>query len=281
MAVDACLIACTCMRRNAARRTYRRTSAAVRILAIAAHYAAERLGQPCGPIFGDLLARHNLPNDIPRTPQYVQRVVDRFEKTGDVKDSERTGRPPSIPPSLVKECADILRKGYEYNGQQCWYVSVDEAAQTSPHMARLIGEARCTPRDMWKAVQRSTPDLIFKKLEVKMPLEPEVKAARQEAAAKGLQLTEGDLMRMVFIDEKTIYAHPCTSVTVICPVGTELTIAEDRRLLKGGKRNFVVVKGIFAVNAVIGPVLWRPLSGTDGYNTPYKVGCPAGLPKFH
>jgi hypothetical protein len=78
-------------------------------------------------------------------------------------------------------------------------------------------------------------------------------------------------MRMVFIDEKTIYACPCTSVKVICPRGTELTIGEDWRLLKGGKRSVVVVKGIFAVNAVIGPVLWRPLSGTDGYDTPYKV----------
>lgn len=263
--------------RSTTRRNYRRTSTTIRALALAAHFVAQRLGQPSAPIFGDLLAKHNLPDDIGRKQQFVERVADKFEKTGDMKDASRSGRPPSIPPSLVKECADILREGYEYNGLQCWYVSVEEAARVSPRMARLIGKAQCSPKDMWKAVQRSTPDLILKKLEVKMPLEPDVKAARQEAAAKGMQLTEEDLMRMVFIDEKTIYARPCTSVKVICPRGTELTIGEDWRLLKGGKRSVVVVKGIFAVNAVIGPVLWRPLSGTDGYDTPYKVRCRAPL----
>jgi hypothetical protein len=173
------------------------------------------------------VAGHDLPDDIPKTQQYVHRVLDRFGKMGDINVFARTGGLSTIPSSLLKECAGFLRKVCECYGQQCWYVSVEDAARTSPRMARLIGEAQCAPREMWKAMQRSTPDLILGRMEVKMLLEPEAKASRQEATTQGLQLTEEDLMRMVFIDEKTIYAHPCTSVNVICPVGTELQIAEE------------------------------------------------------
>jgi hypothetical protein len=45
-------------------------------------------------------------------------------------------------------------------------------------------------------------------------------------------------MCVVLIDEKTIYAHPCTNVTVICPVGTELPSAEDWPFTKGWKEEF-------------------------------------------
>lgn len=150
-------------------------------------------------------------------------------------------------------------------------MSVEEAGKFSPAMADILKKANCSPKKLWQAVQRSRPNLIKKTIHIRPPLSPEVRSERQSAAELYGSLTEEDLKRIVFIDEKTLYVKPCTAVGCICPKGTFLPICEDGRLLKGGRRNRLVIKGIFAVNPVIGAVLWRPLSGSCGFETPYKV----------
>ncbi len=197
--------------------------------------------------------------------------MERFKKTGGIADEPREGRPSKIPPHLVDECADILSLGYISKGQQCWYTSVDEAVQFSAPMARAFGEAQCTPEEMWKAVHDAHPSLVKRKLEVRPPFSPELKADREQRAREGSELNLKQREEMVFMDEYTIRLTPSTSLPALCPTGTKLPIAEDTRLLKKGKQNEFILKGIFAVNAVLGPVLWRPLSGTTGYETPYKV----------
>jgi hypothetical protein len=84
----------------------------------------------------------------------------------------------------------MLKKEYEYYGQQCWYASIEEATQTSPRMARLIGEARqCTQRHL-EGCAKVNPRPHLKEMEVNMPLEPKVKATGMEAATKRLELTQ-------------------------------------------------------------------------------------------
>ena len=259
------------VRRRADVGARRYASEEARVLAIAAYLIAEKTDADASPVFGELMSQHGVQDIVNDHRHFVQRTYGRFRRTLSVADRDRMGRPASIPPDLVKACADTLAEGHQYMGTKCWFASVEEASLISPQMARVLGQAGCTPEQMWKAIKRADSTLVRKTLEVKVPLSPKVRAARQEAAMRGQSLTQDDLERMVFIDEKTIEVQPCTSIKVICPRGTTLPIFEDQRLSKRGKRDKLIIKGIYAVNAIIGAVLWRPLSGTTDYESGYKV----------
>jgi hypothetical protein len=222
-------------------------------------------------MYEELLQQHEIGHPVEDKQRFVNRTVERFNKTHDITDEPRKGRPRKIPPHLVDECADILRVGYISNGQQCWYTSVEEAIKFSPQMAWAFGQAECTPKGMWKAIHTAHPSLVKRKLEVRPPISPGLKAEREQRAQEGSELTEVQRAELVFMDEYTMRLTPCTSIPVLVPKGTKLLIGEDSQLLKKGKKNEFILKGIFAVNAAVGPVLWRPLSGTTGYKTPYKV----------
>jgi hypothetical protein len=241
------------------------------VLAVAAYLIAEKTDAPASPIFGELMSQHGIQDVVNDHCHFVQRTYERFQRTLSVADRDRMGRPANIPPDLVRACTDILAEGHQYMGTQWWFASVEEASQISPRMAGVLGQAGCTPEQMWTAIKKADSTLVRKTLEIKVPLSPEVRAARQEAAIRGESLTQEDLERMVFIDEKTIEVQPCTSIKVICPRGTKLPIFEDQRLSKRRKRDKLVIKGIYAVNSIIGAVLWRPLSGTTDYKSGYTV----------
>jgi hypothetical protein len=219
-------------------------SEAARVLAVAAYLIAKETDAQASSIFGELMSQHGVQDVVSDHRHFVQRTYGRFRRTLSVADRDRMGRPANIPLDLVKAGADILAEGHQYMGMKCWFASVEEASEISPQMAGVLGQAGCTPEQMWTAIKKAHSTLVRKTLEVKVPLSPKVRAARQEAAIRGQSLTQADLERLVFIDEKTIEVQPCTSIKFICPRGTTLPIFEDRRLSKRGKRDKLVIKGI-------------------------------------
>lgn len=261
----------TCRCRSTPRRTCSHTSAKARILAVAAWIAATLLNEDKTTIFGQLLTANNAVGPSTKWPRFLSLTWKRFCETGDVNDAPRSGRPADIELPHVEEAANILEKGYIHNGRQCWYVNVEEAAKFCPAMAEVLRKADCTPKKMWKAVQRHRPNLVKKTIHVRPPFSQQLRFERLLAAEKCLYLTEEELMRIVFIDEKTLYVRPRKAVECICPKDTVLPICEDFRLVNKGKKAAIKIKCIFAVSPTIGAVLWRPLSGSDGYTTRYKV----------
>jgi hypothetical protein len=248
-----------------------RSSPAARILAIAAWIAAKFTNVKDSVLYGQLLEEHGVVYPGKDKRRFVRRTVEKFKETHDIADEPGGGRPRKIPPHLVDECADILRLGYISKGQQCWYASVDEAVKFSAPMARAVGQAKCTPKEMEKAIQTAHPSLVRRTLEVRPPISPDLKADRERRAQEGIKLTKQQRGELVFIDEYTIRLTRRTSISVLVPKGTKLLTGEDSQLLKKGKKTEFILKGIYAVNADVGPVLWRPLSGTTEYATPYKV----------
>lgn len=259
------------IRRSPSPRKCLRSSPAARILAIAAWIAAKYADMKESVLYGQLLEEHEIVYPGKDKQRFVQRTVEKFKKTHDIANAPTAGRPRKIPRQLVDKCADILRLGYTSKGQQCWYASVDEAVKFSAPMATAFGQAKCTPKEMEKAILTAHPSLVRRILEIRPPFSPDLKADRVQRALEGKSMTQQQLRELVFIDECTFHLTPGTSISVIIPEGTKLPIGEDPHLLKKGKKNVFILKGIYAVNADVGPVLWRALSGTTGYETPYKV----------
>lgn len=124
---------------------------------------------------------------------------------------------------------------------------------------------------MEEAIHTAHPSLVKRKLEVRPPRSPDLKAVRVQRALEGIIMTQQQRRELVFIHEYTLLLTPSTSLALIVPAGTELPIGEDPHLLMKGKKNEFILNGNYAVKADVGPVLWRPLSGTTGYETLYKM----------
>lgn len=185
------------------------------------------------------------------------------------------GRPPLVAPDVAAICGEQLCKGYEQDGIQMFYHSVQDACERNEVIRQLVKSAGVTPAQMWDAVQRVNPDIIKKKQEVKYELPSKVMDQRYILAQQLDHITDYRLRSTIWIDEMLFWAKPEQSVPVICHRGYPLLPLHDPRLNRthvgDTLRKEIKVSALYAVNAEVGLVGWWPLSGTTDWTPNYQV----------
>jgi hypothetical protein len=249
-----------------------RTTLKARVFAVVASIASQLWGHSKVTVFEALKERYDCYDNIANPNAFIDNTFQRFLDEDTFDDRPRSGRPYVVDERIAWEVAGLLKQGHVMDGKKVYYHSIHEACQFNPLIAALV-EASGQSADMvFERALQADEELVVKTIEVKMELPKDVKQQRQSCAKEKLKLTWKMLFEVVFIDEMRMELTPPTKRKVICSKGEALLPEEDSRLNKKRKGDKpIVINALYAVNALMGPVHMKVLTGTTNFDSGYMV----------
>lgn len=219
-----------------------------------------------------------------------------FMMYGTVADRKRPGRPPKVPHDVALQASTIFKQGkvvkaYPHADAErmvdmhVWWTSIDIACQENAALRDLCTLYNITPRRLLKYMRKADPNLVRRRIDVKLDLTKEQRDARKAAAVKLWQRYQNDpdmLNRIYFIDECKFWMSDLAggAVKVYCDAHDEdvRAVLPCKWMRKGKGNEKVKLHFVCAVNAVHGAVYCRFVTGTTDNrdhvgnpNAPYMV----------
>ena len=197
---------------------------------------------------------------------FIPYWVNNFETRHSVHDKKPRGRQSSIGEPLVRECMTLLEAGYRNDtGEHRFYRSIRHACLVCPRLAEILSQKHVKRQQLLRRMKAVCPELCRRTLRFIRWLGPAAKAERLAYCARHMVRAdvtlEAHLARYMWIDSKIVYVVP-KGCLVYAPSNADLYI-EDARLPNSAsqikKIHYYVV-----VNAVIGPVYFKLVTGTTG-----------------
>jgi hypothetical protein len=228
--------------------------------------------------------------------RFCKRHYENFTATGSVADRKHGGRKPKVPTGVALQASNIFKAGtvvqaYPHADAKrkvdvhIWWTSINVACQQSQALRDLCTACNITPKQLLKYMKKADPNLVRRRIDLKMDLTKEQKAKRKSAAEKLWRLFQGKpdmLSRVYFIDECKIWMSSLAACTikVYCDAHDENVHAvlpckwmRNEKPSPDVKLHFVA-----AVNPVHGAVFLRFTTGTTdnkdatgNLNAPYYV----------
>lgn len=195
-----------------------------------------------------------------KVPAFMQRWLNCFLETGDVKDAPRAGRPPKIPDAEARLAAEIFCGGYtttiNVDGAQVpqrkYYSSLPEAIAKDTRVQNLVQQRDATSEQLLNAIHRVAPEVKQHSVTFRHMLSSAEKAHRWNTAGGLLARHRVDpslLDRMVFIDETTILTQGLKREHIKVWVNTSDTSFKDFTSVPGKPSDPVKAHVIAAVSA--------------------------------
>lgn len=204
-----------------------------------------------------------------------QSLIGRLMLTGSPDDAPRSGRRPKVDTPRIAECVMAFKAGVgDPNNPDLWYgfTSISDAAQLSVNIARVMKETGIGLRQLWRrmnAYQLATCGRKFRKITIRVryQLSLEVKAERLMKARIWARWTLAELFSIFWLDEKQ---EVMKNIKYRCyaPDDLDSYAVETTTTLSG---NYKKLKYVAVVNAWLGPVYFRLISGTTDLNNRFKV----------
>lgn len=236
--------------------------------------------------------------------QFIADSMHRLIMTGGLKDFPRSGRPPKLSDAAVRKCVQQFKRGFTVmeviNPREArvgpvhkYYGSIYHACKDNAYIRRVVARYNISPKHLLRRMHALCPSLKRIRLDYKMELTPENKAARIAAARRMLKLIDDDtpcrtaphvtfLKRIFWVDEWHIWLTPQDFAQYIWADAFDHhahTVLPIPKLRRGEKPN--VLRCLAVVNAVLGPVHIEFITGTtdlqrevnrhDDANNPYHV----------
>jgi hypothetical protein len=195
-------------------------------------------------------------------------------ETGKTCDRPRSGRPSTLNNAQVKKCVAVFKRGVGKLGSKDWYgySSIDHAAGTNPTIIGVLEKSKVSVNTLWrrmKIYQREQFGAGFKRIciRTKPALAVDVKLERLEFAKKYVNEPLEFWASVFWLDEKQeIIGFP--RYHCYARDGQDSFTVEAEKPL--GKR-CPKLRYIACVNALLGPVFFKLLSGTTDYDSGYTV----------
>ena len=141
-----------------------------------------------------------------------------FEKTKDVQDAPRSGRPRKISKADGQQVAENLKQGRWVKAGGTWrgeqvlvgYTSMQDALKHCPIIKHIRDKYDCTGRDLWRAAHDCDPDLGRRRVWAQHKFSDAELAARSEFAEQQLTMLSkvpNYLDLLVFADESSTVIH--------------------------------------------------------------------------
>lgn len=213
-----------------------------------------------------------------RCPQHGNSTPSRFIRdaytllttTYSLHSPRTQGRKRAISDDVAAAAVQLLWDGYQSEGQQCFYTSIEAACEGSQRLAAVVAEHRCTPRTLLAAMKRVEPG-CRRRLEVtKRPHSPESRRQRVQCCKQLGSWSIDRLLRTCWIDAATIWVAPKDRL-VYAPPDAKLVRSDDRHPSHSSKA--FKLRFYICINALLGPVSLRFITGTtDLDNGGYEVG---------
>lgn len=169
------------------------------------------------------------------------------------------GRPRAVSNAEAAVAVKALWDGYESEGQQCFYTSIEAACKGSAQLAVVLERHGITSRTLLTAMKRVEPRLRRQLLVVKRPHSPDNRRERMRCCEKLGTWSLSRLWRTCWIDAATIWVVP-KNMKVFAPPGAHMVQTDPRHphhTSKIRKLRFYI-----CINALLGPVALRFITGT-------------------
>lgn len=204
--------------------------------------------------------------------RYVKSVLKRLNVTGSLEDAPRSGRPRQISEGETEEACKLFLAGLEPEPNFIGFTSIKHALRECSELQRIKLKCNLTTRGLWKAMKKhrlKSAKCPFKRivLTFKGRLEEANRAERLKVAEEWLKCGRQDLLRFVFLDEKTEYFKVQGSYCCYAPDHLDSDTRESPVPLKKGAK----VKWLAAVCGLVGPVFFALTTGTKGLHSHYQV----------
>lgn len=195
---------------------------------------------------------------------FIPYWVKNFETRYSVHDKKPRGRRPSIDELQARECMTLLEAGYfNETGQHRFFRSIRHACLICPRLAEILTQKHIKQQQLLRRMKAVCPELCRRTLRFMRWLGPAAKGERLTYCLRQLSRTdttlEAYLARYIWIDSKIVYVVP-KGCLVYAPPGADLYI-EDERLPRSASQ-IKKIHYYVAVNAVIGPVYFKLVTGT-------------------
>jgi hypothetical protein len=219
-----------------------------------------------------------------------------WNKRGSVRSKSPSPWRRVLDDNTARKCIDALLKGHKQNNKQRYYTSFHQAANKNDVIKQVLathyterGKHEGEPISvgyLWRRMKEVDPSLNRRMLRYVTKRTPAQKKERVDYCRRLLAMPaeqrERYLARVVWIDSKLLYVAPVDHY-VYAPRHADLVV-EDARI-KRSKRNVKKINYYVAVNAVLGAVMFRPVTGTTDWTKifrqyypsyrPYKVRIPS------
>lgn len=219
-----------------------------------------------------------------------------FTANGTVATPKHGGRPSNVPHAVAFHASTIFKAGKVVKAYpsadskrkvdvHVWWTSIEVACQENDTLRQLCTDYNITPKRLLKYMKWADPDLVRRRIDVKLDLTKIQKQRRKAAAAALWQKYQSDpdmLQRIYFIDECKFWMSDLAggSVKVYCDAHDENVhaVLPCKWMRKGKDAEPVKLHFVCAVNAVHGPVYCKFVTGTTdnkdhagNLNVPYMV----------
>jgi hypothetical protein len=151
--------------------------------------------------------------------RFIKRHYDNFTMYGSVADRKHGGRPPKVSKEVALHASNIFKAGtvvkaYPYADAKdmvdvhIWWTSIEVACQQCQALQDLCTMYNITCKQLLKYMKKADPNLVRRRIDIKLDLTKEQKAKRKSAAEKLWQMFQREpnmLSRVYFIDECKIW----------------------------------------------------------------------------
>jgi hypothetical protein len=219
-----------------------------------------------------------------------------WKKRGSVRSKSPSPRRRILDDDTARRCIDALLKGYKVNKQQRYYRSFRDAVAKNPVIKQVLAShttergkhegGPISPFYLWRRMKEVDPSLSRHTLRY---VHQRTRAQERERVAYCRRLLAMSpaqrkryLSRVVWIDSKLLYVVPVDQF-VYAPPNSQLVV-EDARIPASWRR-MKKINYYVAVNAALGGVAFRPVTGTTDWTkifreyypsfNPYKVRIPS------
>lgn len=208
------------------------------------------------------------PTDAPRnTAQFIHCWWGALQERGSLLDIQH-GRTSTIPPEEAERAAWLFWGGYVAEGVHVYPTSIRDGLNNIPALEALRRRWGVSPATMLAHMKKAEPRLKKRTEELRIQYTQAEKLARLHRA---IELKRGFCTRMhriFWIDESHIYIVP-KGQRVYAPPEASLVLEDER--LERDFRKVIKLRFYCVVNAVLGPVYMKFVTGTTGLKTGYKV----------
>lgn len=209
----------------------------------------------------EMLKKELLAHTPPKRTRFIRTWVDNLTKYGILATPAAPGAKKKLPKHAVKQAIELLYQGWESEGKQLAFTSMNEALQHNAGLAAILTQYNVKPDTLLKRMRALLPSLKKRLLRVKRQLTPEQQQARLEAVNTLLHNWPVErLQHVMWVDATTIIVRP-RGIKVYLPPGSRALVFRDERL-NCHSSNIMKLKFYICVNAILGPVALVFTSGT-------------------
>lgn len=242
----------------------------LRLLAVECYILSGKLIEPAVALFNSRCPKHGK-----STPsRFIREAWQLLELTFSLHTQHNQGRPRKVTDTEAAAAVQWLWAGYEAEGEQRYYTSIEAACELSPKLAACVAAHDIKPRTLLAAMRRVEPKCRRQLTVVKRPHSPENRKQRVRCCEQLEGWSLSRLQRTCWIDAATIWLVP-KNMKVFAPPGVHLVLTDSRHPTHSSKIR--KLRFYICVNALLGPVALRFITGTTDLEGNYMVGASACL----